>query len=150
MCRGPKKCPLNAILLMLDFCSRPVYHKTSLTSNSFTQITGTPSKPELKARGAVTNFWATKVQNFPVLKRKRSAKILSQTWQNMALHLPRRHPEWESKYLWFSGAWVPIGWHKRCGLKCGLKFINQQQRETFRKASPCSTMHDLKVKWSIQ
>ena len=27
-----------------------------------------------------------------------------------------------------------------------LEFINQQQRETFTKASHCSTTHDLKVK----
>ena len=68
--RGPKKCLLNAKLLMLDFRSRPVYLKTSLTRNGFTQISGTPSKPTLKARGAVTNFLAAKVRCFPVFCTK--------------------------------------------------------------------------------
>ena len=76
-CRGPKKCLLNLKLPMSGFCSRPVYLKTSLTRNSFTQITGTPSKPELKARGAVTNLWATKVQTFPVLCKKYQAIVNS-------------------------------------------------------------------------
>ena len=76
-CRGPKKCLLNLKLPMSGFRSRPVYLKTSLTRNSFTQITGTPSKPELKARGAVTNLWATKVQTFPVLCKKYQAIVNS-------------------------------------------------------------------------
>ena len=76
-CRGPKKCLLNLKLPMSSFRSRPVYLKTSLTRNSFTQITGTPSKPELKARGAVTNLWATKVQTFPVLCEKYKAIVNS-------------------------------------------------------------------------
>ena len=33
--------------------------------NFFTQITGRPTKLIFKARGAVTNFWATKVHSFP-------------------------------------------------------------------------------------
>ena len=69
-CRGPKKGFLNAKVLMLDFRSRPVYLKTSLTRNGFTQISGTPSKPTLKARGAVTNFLAAKVHCFPVFCTK--------------------------------------------------------------------------------
>ena len=69
-CRGPKKCLLNLKLPMSGFRSRPVYLKTSLTRNSFTQITGTPSKPGLKARGALTNLWSTKVQTFPFFCNK--------------------------------------------------------------------------------
>ena len=65
-CKGPRKCILNAKLQMLDFRSRPVYLKILLTRNGFTQITGTPSKPTLNARGVVTNFVPTKVHLFPV------------------------------------------------------------------------------------
>ena len=76
-CRGPKKCLLNAKLLMLDFPSRPVYLKTSLTRNGFTQITGTPSKPTLNARGAVTHFLPTKVHRFSVFCTKYQATVNS-------------------------------------------------------------------------
>ena len=76
-CRGPKKGFLNAKVLMLDFRSRPVYLKTSLTRNGFTQISGTPSKPTLKARGAVTLFLASKVHCFPVFCTKYQATVNS-------------------------------------------------------------------------
>ena len=75
--RGSKKCLLNPKLLMLDFRSRPVYLKTSLTRNGFTQITGTPSKPTLNARGAVTHFLPTKVHRFSVFCTKYQATVNS-------------------------------------------------------------------------
>ena len=47
-----------------------MYLKTSLIRNSFTQITKTPSKLTLKARGAVINFLATKVHIFPFFSQE--------------------------------------------------------------------------------
>ena len=76
-CKSPKKCLLNSRLLMLDFRSRPVYLKTSLTRNSFTQITGTPSKPTLNARGAVMHLLPTKIHRFPVFCTKDQATVNS-------------------------------------------------------------------------
>ena len=69
-CRGPEKGFLNAKLQMLDFRSRPVYLKTLLSRNGFTQITGTPSKPTLNARGAVMHLSPTKIHRFPVFCTK--------------------------------------------------------------------------------
>ena len=76
-CRGPKKCLLNLKLPMSGFRSRPVYLKTSLTRNGFTQITGTPSKPTLNARGAVMHLLPTKIHRFPVFCTKDQATVNS-------------------------------------------------------------------------
>ena len=66
---------------------------------------------------------------------------------NRALPFPRNHPPMgEPGFMnsrGLSSYW--LAQIVRTNRALSLEFINQEQRETFTKASPCSTMHDLSL-----